>query len=245
MSKRGNSGGIAVSPDRIKRCVEAAERFAKDIMFTEADLIKASPVDVTLPPADLLEALTGGWVYENTDKLNVVTEFHEPSVGVAKPDGMGVTKTIVGWIGEFQSRGVPSGRTGAWIRPNPVDGKGISDVNVTKWAVAILEADWYPKDVQLRILAQLDLPIVAIVDSGGKSLHAWINISARDLDRYRYLVGKIYGCLEPLGFDPRNKNPSRLSRLFGAHRELGAQGNGLQRLLYLNPEPSNKPLYDY
>jgi hypothetical protein len=38
-----------------------------------------------------------------------------------------------------------------------------------------------------------------------------------------------------IGIDPRNKNPSRLSRLPGARREIGAVDCGKQRVLYLNP----------
>ncbi len=52
---------------------------------------------------------------------------------------------------------------------------------------------------------------------------------------YSETAKRVLGALQPFGIDQANKNPSRLSRLPGALRLLGASGEGYQRLLWLNP----------
>jgi hypothetical protein len=42
--------------------------------------------------------------------------------------------------------------------------------------------------------------------------------------------------------DTKNKNPARLSRLPGVVRQIGANGDGRQRLFYLNPQPEQKAI---
>ena len=61
---------------------------------------------------------------------------------------------------------------GAWIRFNPLDGKGIRNENVTEYRYALVESDKEEIDKQNAILRRLELPIAALVHSGNKSLHA-------------------------------------------------------------------------
>jgi hypothetical protein len=128
--------------------------------------------------------------------------------------------------------------SGAWLRQNPVDGQGVADANVTAFRFALIESDILPLDLQLSLLAKVPLPIAAILTSGGASLHAWVQVDATDADDYRKTVSKMLEILAKFGVDGKNKNPSRLSRLPGAMRHIGANGeDGRQRLLYLNPDP--------
>lgn len=109
---------------------------------------------------------------------------------------------------------------GAWIRFNPLDGKGVSDINVTAYRHALVECDNIPVPQQLAIIQELQLPVAALVESAGKSLHAIVKIEARDLTEYQERVKFLYDVCEKNGLviDRKNRNPSRLSRLPGATR---------------------------
>lgn len=110
---------------------------------------------------------------------------------------------------------------GAWIRINPLDGRGQSDGNVSAYRYALVESDELPKEEQERVYRKYELPIAALVDSAGKSMHAVVRIDAPDEREYRRRVNYLFRFLELHGFsvDNTNKNPSRLSRMPGAVRD--------------------------
>lgn len=109
---------------------------------------------------------------------------------------------------------------GAWIRFNPLDGKGVSDSNVTDYRFALVESDNIPIDEQWSIYRKLELPMAAVVHSGGKSLHAIVRIEASDYKEYQKRVDTLYDICKKngLSIDRKNRNPSRLSRLPGVGR---------------------------
>lgn len=76
--------------------------------------------------------------------------------------------------------------------------------------------------------------IAALIDSGGKSIHAWLRVDCPDREAWtRDVENNLFkNVLVPLGMDPGCSNESRLSRLPGHFRKAGR----MQRLLYLNPE---------
>lgn len=77
---------------------------------------------------------------------------------------------------------------GAWIRFNPLDGKGIKNANVTEYRYALVESDVTDITHQNQILRDLELPIACLVYSGGKSIHAIVRIDAIDYTEYRKRV---------------------------------------------------------
>ena len=83
----------------------------------------------------------------------------------------------------------------------------------------------------------------AILSSGGRGPHAWVKLNCADKASYRADVAHIFERLRPLGIDDANSNPSRLSRLVGAKRIIGANGAGEQRLYYLNDAPDEKAIF--
>lgn len=109
---------------------------------------------------------------------------------------------------------------GAWIRANPVDGKGVNDRNVTAFRHVLVESDQLSVDRQLDKIIQLNLPCAAVVSSGSKSVHAIVKVDAKDEKEYKERVRKIYQICEDNGFpvDHADKNPARLSRLPGVDR---------------------------
>lgn len=109
---------------------------------------------------------------------------------------------------------------GAWIRFNPLDGKGVKNENVTEFRYALVESDTMDIEKQNAIMRELDLPIAVLVYSGGKSLHAIVRIDAASYDEYRKRVDYLYEICRKNGInvDNQNRNPSRLSRLPGVER---------------------------
>lgn len=109
---------------------------------------------------------------------------------------------------------------GAWIRFNPLDGKGVKNENVTEFRYALVESDEMPVEQQNAMVRELELPIACLVYSGGKSLHAIVRIDAADHTEYRRRVDYLYDVLQKNGMkvDIQNKNPSRLSRMPGVTR---------------------------
>lgn len=109
---------------------------------------------------------------------------------------------------------------GAWIRFNPLDGKGVKNENVTDFRFALVESDEMEIDKQNAIIRELELPVACLVHSGKKSLHAIVRIDADTYDEYRTRVDYLYDVCRKNGFkvDSQNRNPSRLSRMPGVMR---------------------------
>lgn len=109
---------------------------------------------------------------------------------------------------------------GAWIRFNPLDGKGCKNENVTEYRYALVESDVMEIDKQNAIVRELELPVACLVHSGGKSLHAVVKVEAKDYSEYRQRVDYLYTVCKKNGLsvDVQNKNPSRLSRMPGIVR---------------------------
>ena len=129
------------------------------------------------------------------------------------PDDLGAT------IGDWKPQ------VGAWIRFNPVDGTGVKNENVTRFRYALVESDTLPVAEQDVLFRKLELPIAALVHSGGKSLHAIVHIDADNYEEYRKRVDFLYDFLEKNGvtIDHQNRNPSRLSRMPGVTRNGNRQ----------------------
>lgn len=129
------------------------------------------------------------------------------------PDDLGAT------VGDWKEE------AGAWIRFNPVDGDGVKNENVTRFTYALVESDTLPIAEQDILFRKLELPIAALVHSGGKSLHAIVHVDAENYEEYRKRVEFLYDFLEKNGvsIDKQNRNPSRLSRMPGVTRNGNRQ----------------------
>lgn len=111
-------------------------------------------------------------------------------------------------------------KAGAWIRFNPLDGNGVKNENVAEFRYALVESDHLPPGKQKSIMEQMELPIVAMVHSGNKSIHAIVRVDAADYKEYRRRVDYLYKVCNQNGLqvDVADRNPSRLSRLPGILR---------------------------
>ena len=111
-------------------------------------------------------------------------------------------------------------KAGAWIRINPLDGKGVKDENVTDYRYVLIESDSLPIERQNALIRELELPVATLTHTGGKSLHAVVHIDAKDREEYRERVKFMFDICKKNGLeiDKSCKNPSRLSRLPGFMR---------------------------
>lgn len=114
---------------------------------------------------------------------------------------------------------------GAWIRFNPLDGMDVRNENVTDFRYALVESDSISVEKQHAIIRDLELPVAALIYSGGKSIHAIVRVDAPDFAEYRKRVEYLYTVCEKSGMqiDKQNRNPSRLSRLPGCTRGKNRQ----------------------
>jgi RecA-family ATPase len=124
-----------------------------------------------------------------------------------------------------------------YVRVNPMEKHGKSDDEVQGYRHCLVEADKGTKEEQLGAIRKLELPISAIIDSGGKSVHAWVRIDAKNEEEYVERVALVHKfCKESLGLDvdDKNKNPSRYSRLpYGKRTRIDKEGNPVRETPFI------------
>lgn len=224
--------------------------------MTPAELTSLSPVPI---PSNEVEAqsLFLRTFYGENEHINITTEYFHRDGELFKvgPIGAGVTRLVSDWIARLGASGVPMSKAGGWFRPNPVtvtgsgSGGAAMDRDVTSHRFMLVESDELPAEAMLGLVASVELPVAAVYTTGGSSrqlpdqgIHALIQVDAPDAAHYAQIVLNVLGILRPYGIDQANKNPSRMSRLPGAKREIGGVGDGIQRLLYINPQPTCSPI---
>jgi len=121
-----------------------------------------------------------------------------------------------------------SGNPGVYVGINPLKEGETLDKHVTEYRHALLEFDELDIDKQWELYHQSELPIAAVIHSGGRSLHAWVKVDAKDRAEYDERVAAIYDHFSEYKPDTKNKNPGRLSRFPNCIR-MGAR----QKLLAL------------
>jgi hypothetical protein len=204
-------------------------------ILDEADFWEASPIRLLEEPKDdpalLLETL-----YEPTDLLWIGEHDH--------PGVLGKTiRTAADWITYFRN----GGKTAPHIIPNPMSGQEgttktgessfRSDDTVKTYRFCLVEFDDLPREFQIRFWSAVRLPVVCLIDSGGKSIHAWLDVqkwtTVETPDQWQAEIKQhLYDrLLAPLGVDKACSNPARLSRLPGHYR---IEKGNYQRTLWLS-----------
>lgn len=143
----------------------------------------------------------------------------KPGGGVYSRTAGELIKALDRSINAAFGAGVNQGN-GAYIRFNPLDGKGEGNTNVTRRTYCLIESDADSLDKQYSLLKAMNLPIRVLVNSGGKSLHAITHVDAANLQEYRDRVNFLYEFCQKNGLtvDIQDKNESRYSRLPGVKR---------------------------
>lgn len=166
-------------------------------------------------------------IFEPEDKVSYVVSAYQDDDGKWKPVGSSNARTAGQLIESVKKHpditdtfGTTNPEAGVWICFNPMDGEGRSNKNVASYRYALVESDSQDIETQYAILQDLKLPIKVLVHSGGKSLHAIVNIGAVDFKQYQERVDYLYTVCRKHGLivDTQDKNPSRLSRFPGFQR---------------------------
>jgi hypothetical protein len=202
----------------------------------EVDLIECSPVRLwDEPQGDPVLLLETRY---QPDDLVWIGDRHQAGI-------IGKTIMVVrDWIAYIRC----GGKTGPHIIPNPLTGTPATkktgdgetlrgDGNVSVYRFCMAEFDTLGREDQIRFWSAVKLPLVALIDSGGKSIHGWIDAQklatvATPEQWATEIKGRLYDrILTPLGVDSACSNPARLSRLPGHFR---SETGTFQRLLWLS-----------
>lgn len=175
--------------------------------------------------------------FKEHEIICITNEAGQDEDGRWFPASKGTFQTVQWWLDNYfgpaphdseMFRGKPQG---AYIRINPIKPDDYSgrDDSVSIYRYVLVEFDTRPKEEQFAIFKQSNLPIGAVIDSGGKSLHAWVRVDAKDSNEWRLRRQAVFDYLSDYEPDEMTKNPSRWSRLGGVYR-----GEKEQRIVALN-----------
>jgi len=222
----------AFDPDYAKRIAERVPA-SVDVPW----LKRRSPVMTWITPAEYLSAVFGMGCQ--------ILVFTDP-----RSQGQTMFQKLSLKTERDKLKGFERGyKDGVWFLSNPVDGQyhfnprqnsmsRRSEESITDFRHVVLESDCQSLEQWLRILVQLKLPIVSIISSGGKSLHALARINASFKEDWDKKVRRLMPWLVKVGADRGAMTAVRLTRLPGCYR-----GDKLQQLLYLNPNPASGPIW--
>ncbi|MCG4457673.1 AAA family ATPase [Erysipelothrix rhusiopathiae] len=167
-------------------------------------------------------------LFESTENVGYVTSTYKNDDGKYLPQKGNFDRTAGELIQELHKYKNDIGavigdykpEAGAWIRFNPLDGKGVKNENVTDYRYALVESDSIPVERQNAIVRELELPVATLVYSGGKSIHAVVKVEAATMEEYRKRVNYLYDVCKKNGLevDTQNRNAARLSRMPGVVR---------------------------
>ncbi|MEK7689980.1 MAG: hypothetical protein AAB425_03065, partial [Bdellovibrionota bacterium] len=178
-------------------------------------------------------------LYKPTDRLFIGDR--------AQPGIIGETiRTAAEWIIHFKN----GGKTGPHLLINPLTGTPAptktgdkatlrGNGNVAAYRYAVAEFDILSREDQISFWSAIKLPLVALIDSGGKSVHAlidvqqWAKVETPEQWQSEIKVKLYDQLLTPYGVDSACSNTARLSRLPGHFRE---EKQAYQRLIWLSPE---------
>ena len=204
----------------------------------EADLCDLSPVRLSDSP-DLDPIIF----------LNTLYEPHE-NIWIGERNDQGVMGRNIMTVADWLKLKSSTHRTAPFFIINPLTGKPADKIsgdgqtyrgenNVLSFKYALVEFDTLTHEEQIRFWSAVKLPIRCLVDTGGKSIHALIDVQrlskVETLDHWNTQIkNSLYDrCLSPLGVDKACSNAARLSRLPG---HLRAEKQRYQRILWLSPE---------
>ncbi len=238
--RHSRSDYTPIVSEKKKTPIEQADWWLSGREMTEGEFIGLSQLAIPEKLSDQTR-LVLEMLYDGPDNLNIVCKHFERENGKAQPHGGGKILSRDAWIDYIAKKGVPQSKAGAWLRPNPCASNGtgqdgaVKDSDIESHRFLVLESDVLPLEKQMSLFARLKLPISVVLSSGGKSVHAWVKLACSTIAEYSERARRILSVLAPFGIDQANKNPSRLSRLPGAVRQIGAHGEGKQKVLWLNP----------
>ena len=129
----------------------------------------------------------------------------------------GVTLTATEWKSKVAAKGgidrVFGTKLGLFLRINPMAKGGAKNEDVTAFRHVLVEFDRdetgkpIPKEEQYHAVVASGMPVAALIDSGNKSLHAWVRVDAPDEKEYKRRVEIIWGWFSGAQIRIIPKNP--------------------------------------
>ena len=176
------------------------------------------------PKGDMLEYFTT--LFHDDDFVGYCVKYYQDKDGAWKPSETVYRRTAEDIIDRLRHGSIESALgtlneyAGAYVRFNPLDGKGENNANVTRWKYCLIESDTESIEKQYALYKELNLPITFLVHSGSKSLHAITRVDAENAQQYKQRVRELYDFCKKNGLTPdeQDKNESRFSRLPGIKR---------------------------
>jgi len=252
-----------VAPKRkvaVEYDAEALKRLVRPDWKIDKEWLRSrSPIDPkTCEPGAVIDAL-----YSPEDFIMVFGAMKSPGDFMRWRGGW----FELGRVPDEKSRRIsrfPEGtREGMIFLIQPVDGKWHpvagekrmsrrKSKSVVSYPKLLLESDKAPPWEWLNAMCQQRLPIAAISQSGGRSIHVLLHIGADTKDEWLGCVEQVRDTMAKMGCDSQALgNPlvnMRLGNVFREGKMKGGQfepfghGTQLQRLLYLHPRPELVPI---
>lgn len=194
-----------------------------DPSFVSIEKVPAAPENYNAK-GDMLEYFST--LFEPDDFVGYCVSFRQDEKKDWKPSGTVYRRTAGDIIEKLRTGsiegaiGTLNAEAGAYVRFNPLDGKGENNANVTRWKYALIESDVDSVEKQYALYKEMNLPITFLVNSGGHSLHAITRVDAENAQQYKQRVKELYEFCKKNGLTPdeQDKNESRFSRLPGVKR---------------------------
>lgn len=232
MNTSSYSRSLKIDADQIVRNVQA---LTGGTALEIENLKSLSPLPI--PPfgqaqtVSFIEAL-----FQPAERIHVMWKRQKGVGGkvVESFDGAGLSVTQQEMMYSLKTGTLDQKAGGYLYTINPVaehaSGKSgyFCDADCVAWRYFLVECDGVSIPKQAGMLVRLPLPIRAITSSGGRSLHAIVQVDAEDEKAYKKLANGLLRKLKLVGFDPSCSNPSRKSRLPGFTRinaQTGLQAN--------------------
>lgn len=176
-------------------------------------------------------------LYEPGEKLFVTTKLRSKEGHILKAGSRETLETL--------QRISIENSEGVWYLPNPITGQRMKNQNgglsyrckeaVSSFKYIAFESDTVRPADWLKFIVTLPIPIAAIFETGGKSVHTLVKVKVSTLAEWKKCAEILKEKLKPYGADPAMFQIQQTCRLPGCLR--GSTGKE-QRLLYLNPDPS-------
>ena len=203
---------------------KAKYSFQNGAIIREDLPVPPMPISVESGPVDKFLSTC----FDVGDQINICRSIQDGER--ERPDGAGETRSREEWLELFKGNGLKDWQglaVGVYVSINANNGKNRKSESIVKYRHCLIEFDDSTLQEQWAIIKKSGLPTSAIIKSGARSLHAWVNVGATSAKEFTDRVDFIYKHLEHCKPDPANKDAGRLSRLPGAMRTA----TGLQQEL--------------
>ena len=199
---------------------KAKYSFQNGAIIREDLPVPPMPISVESGPVDKFLATC----FDVGDQINICRSIQDGDR--ERPDGAGETRSREEWLDMFKGNGLKDWQglaVGVYVSINANNGKNRKSESIVKYRHCLIEFDDSTLQEQWAIIKKSGLPTSAIIKSGARSLHAWVNVGATSAKEFTDRVDFIYKHLEHCKPDPANKDAGRLSRLPGAMRTATGQ----------------------